>query len=218
MTPLIDYAASVNNGRSGKRDKSHVVRFVNYKLDTDPMNYYRERILLYLPWYENEPSVDECMELYNANKSQIKSTRNKYKQNNFEEKYEEIEKENDMKRENEYSEYLENHTSPYPNENETDEIMLSGHEVKDDEIIRMGDISCKIFDDDSTHLKSIRMANREQNILMQKVMWQLNHCEDCEQLRLFVTRPAGCGKSFTIKCSTQIILNHYYYSECDING
>ena len=33
-----------------KRKHRKVIRFVNYRLQTDPDNYYRERLLLYIPW------------------------------------------------------------------------------------------------------------------------------------------------------------------------
>ena len=31
-----------------------VIRFVNYKYKVDPENYCREKLLLYIPWQQNE--------------------------------------------------------------------------------------------------------------------------------------------------------------------
>ena len=63
------------------------------------------------------------------------------------------------------------------------------------------------------YLSKLRLTNKEQFILIQKVMWRLNHLEDTDPLRIFTTGPAGCGKPFLIKLITQLILHHYDYKE-----
>ena len=48
-TSLIEYAAYKTEGKNNKRSKPRIIRFVNYKLKIDPVNFYREQVLLYLP-------------------------------------------------------------------------------------------------------------------------------------------------------------------------
>ena len=57
------------------RKKSKIIRFVNYKYKIDPENYCREKLLLYIPWKENELNLlqnfTNYIEAYNFHQKEI---------------------------------------------------------------------------------------------------------------------------------------------------
>lgn len=69
---LAEYAADYNETISkgdvkySKRKLSRIIRFVNYKLEKDSYNYYREQIMLYTAWR------NEVNELINKTESELK--------------------------------------------------------------------------------------------------------------------------------------------------
>ena len=46
-----------NNRILKLRKHRKVIRFVNYKYKIDPENYCREKLLLYIPWHNNELQI-----------------------------------------------------------------------------------------------------------------------------------------------------------------
>lgn len=55
-----------------KRTKAKILRFRNYSLELDPMNYYRERIMLFLPWRnEAHDILDKDIHQVYSDNSQI---------------------------------------------------------------------------------------------------------------------------------------------------
>ena len=55
------------NNRIMKLHKKHkIIRFVNYKFKIDPENYCREKLLLYIPWINNELNITEFYNLYRS--------------------------------------------------------------------------------------------------------------------------------------------------------
>ena len=46
------------------RQKRKIIRFVNYKYKVDPMNYCREKLMLYIPWEKNEKLILNKFETY----------------------------------------------------------------------------------------------------------------------------------------------------------
>jgi hypothetical protein len=84
-----------------KRTKKKIIRYRNFKLHQDPENYYREQLMLFLPWSNEEEDLiyinhEETFELH---KGLIRQKRSEYvhrEANEFEEAFEEqTEKGND---------------------------------------------------------------------------------------------------------------------------
>ena len=64
-----------NNRIMKLRKKHKIIRFVNYKFKIDPENYCREKLLLYIPWINNELNILQSfttyIEAYNFYQKQI---------------------------------------------------------------------------------------------------------------------------------------------------
>lgn len=86
---LAEYAADYNETISkgevkySKRKLSRIIRFVNYKLEKDSYNYYREQIMLYTAWRNEEKDLinkteSELKKLYENNKEKIVVQFSKY--------------------------------------------------------------------------------------------------------------------------------------------
>ena len=71
-----------------KRKVSRVIRYVNYNIKKDPQNHYRERLMLFLPWRNEEEDLyggfKTYEEHYKAKKQLIVPIRKKYKKYNEE--------------------------------------------------------------------------------------------------------------------------------------
>ena len=71
-----------------KRKVPRVIRYVNYNVKRDPQNYYREMLMLFLPWRNKEKDLyggfKTFMEHYKAKKQLITPTRKKYERYNEE--------------------------------------------------------------------------------------------------------------------------------------
>ena len=89
-------AQKMKNGKGWitKRIKKKVIRFRNFKLHQDPENYYREQLMLFLPWSNEEEDLihinhEETFELY---KDLIQQKRSEYvhrEANQFEQAFKE---------------------------------------------------------------------------------------------------------------------------------
>ncbi|CAF3418600.1 unnamed protein product [Rotaria socialis] len=99
-------ALKMKNGKGWikNRKKKKIIRYRNFKLHQDPENYYREQLMLFLPWINEEENLininhEETFELY---KDLIQQKRSEYvhrEANEFEQAFEdhtERENENDI--------------------------------------------------------------------------------------------------------------------------
>ena len=55
-----------NNRIMKLRKKHKIICFVNYKFKIDPENYCREKLLLYIPWINNELNILQFYNLYRS--------------------------------------------------------------------------------------------------------------------------------------------------------
>uniref|UniRef100_A0ABD2W1Y8 ATP-dependent DNA helicase n=1 Tax=Trichogramma kaykai TaxID=54128 RepID=A0ABD2W1Y8_9HYME len=72
--------ANENETIAKERKKDKILRSVTYKLDQDPNNYYRENVLLYLPFRNEDLDIinKNHKQLYNINKDIILRNKQKY--------------------------------------------------------------------------------------------------------------------------------------------
>lgn len=65
-----------------KGEKINITRVFNYKLADDPINYYREQLMHFVPWDKKtalmwaNASLDELKAIYTENEKQIKTSSN----------------------------------------------------------------------------------------------------------------------------------------------
>lgn len=62
------------------RKKSEILKYTNYKKETDPANFYREQIMLYLPWRNESADVEiiNVAEKYSQNIGIIERNHSKF--------------------------------------------------------------------------------------------------------------------------------------------
>lgn len=79
---MIDVNQQSKTSAYYRRKKPRIIRFVRYKLQTDPENYYREKCLLFLPWKNEREEIENenvnSEELFKANIDIIASNEEKY--------------------------------------------------------------------------------------------------------------------------------------------
>ena len=71
-----------DNGTMYKRNREAVIRFHCYSKDSDPKNWYRAKLMLYYPWYNESTDLlggfESYEEHYNNMHSQIIENERKY--------------------------------------------------------------------------------------------------------------------------------------------
>jgi hypothetical protein len=205
------YRLKNNLGFLTPRYRSRIIRYRGYQLEKEPLNFYRERIMLYLPWRDEETDIlsKDWMQVFKDNLQQIKDIESKYVYN-WEIKYdkimESVEKdmnefiaeENDEQIAEEYqvldlqsNEYdLENEFNPNTNQKNKSCAFLRPIEMTID-----------------TYKDLIRSLNERQRNFLLGLM---NHVKTSnEPFHYFLTGGAGCGKSQLIKAVYQT-LNKWY--------
>ena len=70
----------VEQEKYNQRIKPAIIRYRRYKLTQDPYNYYREQVLLFLPWRceLEEVEKNDCKKKYYIDIEQIETNRKKY--------------------------------------------------------------------------------------------------------------------------------------------
>ena len=80
-TSDLQYKAK-NGARYKKRKVPRIIRYVRYNKKNDPENYYRERLMLFTPWRNEEKDLIYCFDTfgahYNSLKTSIESKSNEY--------------------------------------------------------------------------------------------------------------------------------------------
>ena len=67
-----------NDGFIKKRTKERVIRFRNYNVAENETNFYREQVMLYYPWRDEENLIANCHQIYTQNANFISQERKKY--------------------------------------------------------------------------------------------------------------------------------------------
>ncbi|OXU18989.1 hypothetical protein TSAR_010324 [Trichomalopsis sarcophagae] len=63
-----------------ERKKRKIIRYYGYKIETDPINYFREHVLLFLPFTNEESEIEKanCEKLFYDNFSTIEKNKSEY--------------------------------------------------------------------------------------------------------------------------------------------
>ena len=198
-----------------KRTKKKIIRFRNFKLHQDAENYYREQLMLFLPWSNEEEDLIHINheETFELNKDSIRQKRSEYvhrEANEFEEALEEHrEKDNDddddiddanVEYDQDKNEFL-----IYETGNSRGDIFLEMGINTRTEKVEHFNVPKLIPDDDYQRL--MRSLNNKQRKYTLNVM---NLIKDGDQQFFhFINGGAGVGKSTLIKAVYQSILRFH---------
>jgi len=77
---LADFAAWYNIPSYSRRRKPRIIRYCGYSIAKDPENYYREQLMLYIPWRDEKLELMDIdvKSRYEANRSVIEEKRAEY--------------------------------------------------------------------------------------------------------------------------------------------
>lgn len=70
-----------NSGFIRKRNKSKIIRFVNYNEQTGNEKFVRENVMLFVPWRDENVVITSASELFSQHQNLIKKTRSEYVHN-----------------------------------------------------------------------------------------------------------------------------------------
>jgi hypothetical protein len=198
-----------------KRTKKKIIRFRNFKLHQDAENYYREQLMLFLPWSNEEEDLIHINheETFELNKDSIRQKRSEYvhrEANEFEKALEEHrEKDNDddddiddanVEYDQDKNEFL-----IYETGNSQGDIFLEMGINTRTEKVEHFNVPKLIPDDDYQRL--MRSLNNNQRKYTLNVM---NLIKDGDQQFFhFINGGAGVGKSTLIKAVYQSILRFH---------
>ncbi|CAB0002561.1 unnamed protein product, partial [Nesidiocoris tenuis] len=201
--PNDDQSGDDSQNVSFKSCKSKILRFRNYKLEQDPVNFYREQVLLFVPWRNEISEVLDrnCEQVYDENISLITENREKYFSNISSELIEEA---IDQIIENEQIESEdEDNTNLYP----VDIFVQGGIEdpkKNDDNRFKYKPPALPSREEIFQNMLSL---NEKQRDIVMHVLHSLKTSSD--PLRVFLSGSAGVGKSTVIRSIYQLV--HYYF-------
>ena len=211
-------------GRVKRRTCPRVIRYVRYSRQQDEPNYYREQLMLFLPWRNEETELGEdinFVERYWQHHEQIENERLRFDPYNYERVIEEAvdQAEQEIVREEEEEaraagglprpspdEELENE---YANlnrpisQNQVDVFQQIGYEVPQNRVERF--VVRDIMNDDD-FFKSVQDLNPEQRMIALEI---LRRSKSGHQFHIFVSGGAGVGKTYLIKTVTEMLDQFY---------
>ena len=208
-------ALKMKNGKGWikKRTKKKVIRFRNFKLHQDPENYYREQLMLFFPWNNEEEDLihinhEEKFELY---KDLIQQKRSEYvhrEANEFEkalEEHTEREDENDIGDANiEYDQDKNEFLIYEMGNNEGDIFVEMGVNTRTEKVEHF---NVPKMIPNNEYQKMMRSLNNNQRKYTLNVMNLIKNSE--KQFFHFINGGAGVGKSTLIKAIYQSLLRFY---------
>ena len=197
-----------------KRTKKKIIRFRNFKLHQDAENYYREQLMLFLPWSNEEEDLIHINheETFELNKDSIRQKRSEYvhqEASEFEKAFEEQKEKNndddDIDDANIEYDQDKNEFLIYETGNSQGDIFAEMGIKTRAEKVEHFNVPKMIPDDDYQRL--MRSLNSNQRKYTLNVMNLIKN--DDKQFFHFINGGAGVGKSTLIKAVYQSILRFH---------
>ncbi|UYV69623.1 hypothetical protein LAZ67_7000006 [Cordylochernes scorpioides] len=208
-----------------RRKIGRIIRYRRYEVD-ETVNYQREMVLLFLPFRNEIADIvdsNKFLQLLNANKDTIMERRQLFENNlNIDSVMQELEA----------MMILQNSDSREPPEIEERRVFVEqvlggeGSENNDDVnqfVPRQGLLSVVKKRSNvmpkQQFCELIRTTNPEQRELIHEVIHRLHGCGDevVVTLQVFFTGPAGCGKTYSVKCLMETY-NRYTQEHNSLNN
>lgn len=215
-----DMVIPLKNGGSIKRRRiARILRYVNYNIRTNMELHYRERLMLFLPWRNEERDLyggySTYTEHYNAKKEQILPVRLKYEKHNdsLQEAIEQVEAEdlNDESTDSEAEECVVEQTADLgffdperPEEHTTHDI---GADIGIQATYLTEHYEVNSSLPKAEYEQLMRSLNKQQREICTHVIQHLDTSE--EQIFLFLEGGAGVGKTQCAKAMHQSVIRYY---------
>ena len=218
-------SVTLSNGvKITTRQNPRVIRFVNFNKNSDSENYYRERLLLYLPWRNEDVDLIGSYETYEQHflqrKNEIRIMQRKYESHN-----EEIQTAIQEAQEHDNTDDDEEEQTEQFCPTESSESMFfdpprpelhARYDIASDLNIPLtqSDQEIELIADrlpEHDYRQLIQSLNKKQREFFTHVIQWIKTKQ--EPLRLFLTGGAGVGKSLVIKALSQYLLRHLYSTE-----
>lgn len=206
----------MNIGTLTRRTVPKILRFVKYDIHKDRSNFFREQVMLYLPWRNEHENIEskDCEEIYSKNNKIIDSNRKKFTKTDInifeilmeiEESRQNLEDEDDDVREkNEIAEDMR--VLDYDEEERKPNIMFEiGDEAAKQPVVRTYTVPDQQTNDD--FYKLCDTLNVKQRDYLMHIISQFK-LKGKENLPVydFISGGAGVGKTRLIKAMYQSIL------------
>lgn len=199
--------------RVEQRRKARVIRYRRYELQKDESNYYREQILLFLPW-RNEPEIENCncKDIYTNNLQEIQNNRAKYVtivDEVFDKALEDAQKAKENQDNSEIEKFENDKLSPLE---KVDIMQQAGQEV-----YKTGNM-CRHTCPSRVSTEDLHGILRELNVKQKQFVIYLLHCFKAGKMpiNIFLSGSAGVGKSTVIRAIYQLI-THYFDTQPGAN-
>ena len=207
-------------GRMNKRKREAVIKFRRYNKDAEPSNWYRAKLMLYYPWYDEQSDLQAGYETYEQHYEHVKSivlaNESKYSHTSIED----IEVDEDGPPEHLWSliaPSTEASRSQSLAEGSEPLTEVSNEDLRDnDNILSSGTTAnLHVRFDSATNQQVIpadqyrqmlrELNDKQRSIVMfhrnwcKKAVIALKHGKPVEPYRVFLSGPGGVGKSHVIK-------------------
>ncbi|XP_055856560.1 uncharacterized protein LOC129919626 isoform X2 [Episyrphus balteatus] len=185
------------------RHNSKIIRYRRYKLAQDPHNYYREQILLFMPWRNEAEEIEniDSKEAYLRNRTLVEANRLKYaivEDDILDEALEEIRQGNE-RHECTPSDFL-------PEPEQIDILEQGGVENKKENLVNRFVSPPKISQERMILL--LNKLNKDQREFVMHV-YNCFKTKNCLPLNIFLSGSAGVGKSTVINSIFQLITKYF---------
>lgn len=202
-----------------KRTKSKVIRYPRFRVDKEPADYYREQLMLFLPWRDEQRDLIDILhhDVYQNNLREIKANKEPFSPLDNEQVMEMVQQhmQNVEDEENDRVEIEESQPNDrlpnefhvfYPRDSqaEPDIFQQMGLEVARDRMVRFtapGQL------DGAEYVEKVARLNDDQRKLVLEILHLAARSE--EPYHIFVSGGAGVGKSAFIE-TLCFVLNKYY--------
>lgn len=215
---LKSFALKDGSGMMRERRKSKVIRYCRFSYHKDPANYFREMLLLFLPWRDEQTEIElvDWEIAYKNNEELIKSNYRKFNHSDidFDLIASEIENGREHQENEEHSENQVNpEDPPFVNVYEFDENLVQPNVLEEMGIEggapqRSNFEKYKLPDmySDEDYFKLMDKMNEEQRDIVLDIS---SRVKNNELIYVFITGGAGTGKSETIKALYQTLMRQY---------
>lgn len=228
---LADFVATMT-AKKGKdkvtyttRERPRVIRYVNYSIDKQPAEFFREQCLLFLPWRNEEQDIEtqNCATLYEENKDLIQQNQKKYVQISMEMLDEIIQKmkEHESDFEDEYDENDEGKKRENVSQNDAENAGMDvdifeqagdkkggKKKTKKEKEVNVNRFftPCKVHEKDM--LKSLEILNSKQRSFVMHILKCIQN-EQHHPFYCFLSGAAGVGKSTVINAIYQLATRYF---------
>jgi hypothetical protein len=191
-----------------KRSRPRIIRFRNYTYETEPDNYFREHIMLYLPWRHEKKDIlnKDWQKVFHENIHQIKSEKKKFHmlkddklKTAYSEAYNDTEyREGQVETDKEFLKFDFDDYRLDPQHYTDVEEEYSGN----NSFYEMFKLPTRVSEEEYLHM--LQKLNADQRDYVYNIAHHFKHSE--EPIYHLLTGGAGVGKSLVIKVIYQTLI------------